>query len=123
MRRSDAVLACVEEWTSTALAHEHGHLTEQKCLDGWPGKYGARVVEHLGVNLAPWNQGRYAYSKRDGDIFVNDDCLIWYHFHQGLGTRYPLHPFVEEHVYGRYGAALARAELQLQSLEAEKGIT
>jgi len=112
MRRSKKTLACVKEWTATALAHKYGHLTEQKCLDDWPKKYGAQTIEHLGANLAPWNQGRYTYSRRSREIFVEDDKLIWYHFHQGLETYYPLHPFVKKHIYSWYCRALARAEQQ-----------
>lgn len=119
MRQNKAALDCVKDWTATALAYKHGHLTEQKCLTDWPKIYGAQVIEHLGVNLAPWNQRRYTYSKRNGDIFVESNLLIWYHFHQGIETHYPLHPFIKKHVYSWYRKALARAELQLQSLEGQ----
>jgi len=102
-----AGLPCLHKWAEQCLdwcflAYDTDRFVDQKYLNSWPRKWGAHAIQQKGVNLAPWNQRQYAYTLRDGNIFVDDDPLVWYHFHQGLATGYPLHPFVKQHIYAPY---------------------
>jgi hypothetical protein len=72
---------CVE-WCFDRL--EDGKFADQKYLDSWPDRFpGVVVIDHKGVNLAPWNVSQYIISRRNGAVFVDDAPLICYHF-QGL---------------------------------------
>jgi hypothetical protein len=89
---------------------------DQGHLDALQPEYGCRVVEHLGANLAPWNQEQYSYEWRDGNLYIDGkDPLLFYHFHEFLHnakgevlrrTGYPVHPMVAEHVYKPYEAEI-----------------
>lgn len=102
---------CLARWCKQTLEcceRSSGFCNDQKYLDEWPELWGAHVVQHKGVNLAPWNQGegQYTYSRRDGVIYVDEDPLVWYHFHQHLEPHYDLDPFVREFLYEPYAERL-----------------
>jgi len=113
---------CIKEWAAQTLdwcfyRHEDGKFCDQKYLDVWPEQWGAHSIQHKGANLAPWNQGegQYIYSIRDGQIHVDSDPLIFYHFHAGLSFLHPkvgyeIDPFVATNIYGPYKEALERAQ-------------
>jgi hypothetical protein len=108
----------IKEWAAQCLEwcflqYDADRFVDQKYLNAWPDKWGAHVVDHPGVNLAPWNQERYEYSMVDGAPAVDGQSIIWYHFHQGLAPAYPLRPFVEHQIYGAYRAAMGAAEKRL----------
>lgn len=107
-RNGNAASRCLTEWQAVCLADQSGLLTEQKHLDQWQRDYGAVAINHLGINLAPWNQAQYAYSTAD-TYQVDGHPIVWYHFHEGLGTGYPLHPFVKRHLYSAYRRQLEKA--------------
>ncbi len=107
--------ACLDRWCKQTLdfcGRKAGHFVDQFYLDEWPKLWGAHIVQHKGVNLAPWNQGegQYTYSHRDGAIYVDEDPLIWYHFHHHLEPHYKLDPFVREFLYEPYKEALERVK-------------
>ena len=79
---------------------------DQKYLDDAPDRWGAHALRHKGAHLGPWNQEQYSYSLRSGRIYVDDDPLLWYHFHKGLEPGFVFHPFVKEIIYGAYREAL-----------------
>lgn len=106
---------CLDQWCRQTLefcGRKAGHFVDQYYLDGWHDEWGAHIVQHKGVNLAPWNQGegQYTYSHRDGAIYVDEDPLVWYHFHYHLEPHYKLDPFVREFLYEPYKEALERVE-------------
>jgi hypothetical protein len=71
---------CIE-WCYWRL--EDGKLGDQMYLDEWPKLYkNIHQFSHKGINLAPWNVDEYKLSRRNGNIFVDDQPLIFYHFHQ-----------------------------------------
>ncbi len=78
---------------------------DQPFLDLWP-HYGAHVIQHLGANLAPYNQKQY--SERRAPV-------IFYHFHEWKMldathcTRggYPLRDWVVRECYEPYEAEIA----------------
>lgn len=98
---------CLDYWCEQTLefcGRKAGHFVDQMYLDEWPDRWGAHIVQHKGVNLAPWNQGeeQYTYSHRDKTTYVDEDPLIWYHFHHHLAPHYKLDPFVQEFLYEPY---------------------
>jgi len=105
-------LPCIQEWAEECiqwcyLRRDGERYADQGYLDKWPSKWHAHVIQHKGANLAPWNQAdQYIYSVREGQIYVDNEPLIWYHFHEGLQTGYGLDPFVRQYVYEPYREAL-----------------
>ena len=95
--------ACIE-WCY--WHHDQGRYVDQKYLDDAPERWDAHALQHKGAHLGPWNQEQYSYSLINGHIYVDDDPLLWYHFHKGLEPGFVLHPFVEEFIYETYREAL-----------------
>lgn len=114
VKRTPKGLSCMREWARQCIDWcyrrvEGGKFADQRYLDAWPKKWGAYPIRHKGVNLAPWNQAeQYSYTLRGGQVYIDNDPLIWYHFHQGLDPKHFIHPFVREHIYEPYKKALAR---------------
>jgi hypothetical protein len=108
-------MGCLLEWADNCLAwcywrHEkvfgRWQYGDQKYLDSWGEDWGAHSIRHKGAHLAPWNQANYSYSVRNGKLFVDDDPLLWFHFHKGLNSGYPIVEPVQDFVYGAYAQAL-----------------
>lgn len=96
--RSDATgRTCLDDWRERCLAWCHdrvedGKYADQKYLDDWPGRFGPAVLvlDHAGVNLAPWNwlAHRVAWVAPDGPanrdavsrLRVDGQPLILFHF-------------------------------------------
>ena len=85
-RRDDDGLKCLNWWRDRCLEWcydrlEDGKFADQKYLDDWPERFrNLKVLDHPGINLAPWNVGD-AHLSQDHDISVNGKKLIFYHFH------------------------------------------
>lgn len=85
-RRDEQGLLCVEDWYERCLEWcydrvEDGKYTDQKYLENWPSRFGGVVVlQHKGVNLAPWNVENYNVRVRRGQVLVDEDQLVFYHF-------------------------------------------
>jgi len=70
---------CIE-WCFDKI--EDGKFADQKYLDVWPKKFsGVTIIQNKGANLAPWNLGNYKYSWHHNKVFVDQDELIFFHFH------------------------------------------
>lgn len=55
----------------------------QLCLDDWPSRSQAVcVVQHPGAGVAPWNVSRYRVGGNRAAPTVNDQPVVFYHFHQ-----------------------------------------
>ena len=105
---------CLENWRDNCLDWcywrvENGKFADQGYLDDWPARWGAHVVQHLGANLAPWNQEQYTYRYVNDRLFITDgkrtDQLLFYHFHGHTlqnRTGYPLNDSVARYVYEQY---------------------
>ena len=81
-----------------------------------------KVLNQKGFNCAPWNIPMYDVTERDGCIFVDDEPMVFFHFH-GLTRRFgffyisghrqygtPLSWSVRKKLYRPYVAELERME-------------
>ncbi len=87
-RNDPAGRACLDWWRARCLEWcydkaEGGKFADQKYLDDWPKRFpGVTVLEHKGVNLAPWNVENYRIAFRDGRVSIDGDELVCFHFHK-----------------------------------------
>lgn len=87
-RRDKEGIACLKRWRAQTIEWcyakpEGGKMGDQMYLNEWPNRYKNLVIsKNLGVDAAPWNITQYQISKRKGKVFINNDELICYHFHQ-----------------------------------------
>lgn len=85
--RDEEGLMCLRMWKDECIDWcydrlEDGKFADQKYLDRWPGKYqGLSVIQNKGVNLAPWNIRGSLLSLNASNIVVDDNVLVFYHFH------------------------------------------
>ena len=88
-RRDDHALACLGWWRNKCIEWCHDRIeddrfADQKYLDDWPARFRHVVVlGHRGANLAPWNLNNYRLYSPDGKtVMVDDEPLIFFHFHR-----------------------------------------
>jgi len=85
-RGDESGLECLNWWRERCLewcyARQEGdRYADQKYLDRFPELFSnVRVIEHRGVNLGPWNLGNHGVSQEAGEIRVDGDPLICFHF-------------------------------------------
>lgn len=102
---------CVAWWRDRCLEwcydrFEDGKFADQKYLDQWPALFkGVVVIELKGAGVAPWNQARYAFSANGGRVNVDDQPLIFYHFH-GVRLAFSV---LSTHDLGVYGGHMTAA--------------
>lgn len=86
-RRDADGIACLEWWRERCLEWcydrlEDGKFADQGYLNDWPERFcGVKVLNHPGVNLAPWNVEDARLTSRAGRIYSDGEPLIFYHFH------------------------------------------
>lgn len=88
-RRDVEGMACLSRWRDQCIEWcyyrlEDGRMGDQKYLDEWPQRYARlHILQHVGAGVAPWNYAQYRFGQDSkGRISVNDEPLIFYHFHQ-----------------------------------------
>ncbi len=80
-------LACLKWWRDQCIEwcyerHEDGKYADQLYLDKWPKLFdGFMEFTHHGANVAPWNAKDYKFSEKGGTFYIDQDPLIFYHFH------------------------------------------
>jgi hypothetical protein len=85
--RDDEALSCLQRWREECLKwctdrSDGSRFADQKYLDDWPTRFqNVVVLQHKGANLAAWNLANYNISVRDAAIYVDDEPLIFFHFH------------------------------------------
>jgi hypothetical protein len=131
-RRDERALACLRWWRDRCIEwcydrEEGGKFGDQKYLDDWPARFeGVAVIQHKGANLALWNLANFTVRSQEGAIWVDDQPLIFFHFHGlkqvGLHTyqlnqayyRVRITPTVRNNVYRPYVRALREVAAGLQ---------
>lgn len=123
-RRDEAGQQCLNWWRERCLEwcydrYEDGKHGDQKYLDVWPEMFpNVAVLEHKGANLAPWNLMNYTFTYENGQVYVDGDPLIFFHFTRfkkiqdwlydthtaRFQTRAPR--IVRQHIYAPYIRAL-----------------
>ena len=132
-RRDDAGMRALEWWHDRCIEWcyyrlEDGKLGDQKYLDDWPERFpGTHVLVHKGGGLAPWNITQYSLSRRDGQVFVDEDPLVFFHYHRvSLRKRgghaweppgYPISEHDRKLVYDPYLVELDSALELIRSVE------
>jgi hypothetical protein len=112
-RHDEIGLACLRRWLEQCLEWcydriEDNRYGDQKYLDDWPKRFESLLVmQHKGANLAPWNLARYAVDRRAGNVRIDGQELIVFHFH-GL---YRVGNWLYEPNLARYKAVMSRAIL------------
>ncbi len=87
-RRDDNARRCLRWWRARCLEWCHdrvedGRYGDQKYLDEWPTRFpGVAVLRQKGVNVAPWNYLNYQIRRRRSRLWVDDEPLVFYHFHR-----------------------------------------
>lgn len=114
--RNDATgKECLSRWRGQCLEWcyekpEDGKNADQKYLDDWATRYmGVVVLQNKGAGLGTWNIDNYSYTVSSEALYVDNDRLVFYHFH-GLKmiTRFifqagrGLSPAIVRHVYAPY---------------------
>jgi len=87
-RRSGEGVKCLNDWKNDCDNWYPGKpdypfkiFYDQIYLDRWPDRYDdIKIIENIGVDVAPWNIANYRFTIRDGSYYVNDKPLIIYHF-------------------------------------------
>ena len=95
------------EWCHDRV--EDGRFADQKYLDDWPTRFRSVVVlQHKGAGLAPWNVSGSELRDEAGNVLVDNQPLIFYHFHHLRRlTSYLVDPGLDD--YGaRMGATLRK---------------
>lgn len=136
---SDAGRQALTEWRSLCAisvssnpnGNEYG---DQKYLDELADRWNLDPdVVNKGLNVAPWNVGKYRFSKMEGQVLVDGDKLRFFHF-QGFmhATRhlvllyrgvYPLPEAVRRLVYQPYLAELRDARRLLAAYGGKELLT
>jgi len=87
--RDEEGMRCLTRWKEQCIEWcyyrlEEGRMGDQKYLDEWPGRYSkCHIINAGGAGIAPWNYEKLAFSSTDsGEIYVDGNPLIFYHFHQ-----------------------------------------
>lgn len=128
-RRDADGLACLSWWRERCLEWcyarvEGDRYADQKYLDQWPERFrNVRILDHKGANLGPWNLASYRITERDGQILVDDEPLLFFHFSSFLRvapwlyntnlSSWHVRPYtvVRRRVVGPYIATLERLRL------------
>ncbi len=128
-RRDAEGMRCLAWWRDRCLEwcrdiEEPDRFADQKYLDAFPKLFaGVQVIQHPGVNLAPWNLDHSPLSKSaSGEIEVDGKPIVFFHFHRlRRVTGYlwqtphiefgaPLDGMVRRSLYAPYFADLTGAE-------------
>ncbi len=139
-RNDENGLACLQWWRERCVEWCYDRLegdryADQKYLDVWPKKFqNVAVLQHKGANLAPWNIVNYVIRKDREGLWVDDQRLVFYHFHalkqpsrwffnsnlSVYGT--PPYPCVRQDIYAPYVKILQRETQRVMSFLPQKRV-
>jgi len=87
-RNDQNAKACLRWWRERCLecctdVSSESCYADQKYLDEWPHRFdGVKEIRNKGANLAPWNIAGHHVTANDGEVYVDSDRLIFFHFHR-----------------------------------------
>lgn len=87
IRNNNDGVECLKWWRERCLEwcyskSEDGKFGDQMYLNDWPARFlNVKISKNKGVNLAPWNLNKYLIKDIDGRIYVDEDQLVFFHFH------------------------------------------
>jgi hypothetical protein len=132
-RRDVNGLACLDWWRERCLEWCHdrledGRFADQAYLNEFPRKFsGVRVLEHPGINAAPWNVDSSELTCVEGKPWLRQRPVLFYHyqgirevadgwFDPGLRTyRQDLTNALREWIYLPYLGRLTAVQARLRS--------
>ena len=134
-RRNEEGLRCLERWREQCIEWcyyrlEDGKMGDQKYLDEWPERYSScHILQHLGAGVAPWNFSQYQFNTRNELITVDNQPLVFYHFHQfqilsekkfdRLSSFYTKNAKEPERVYQKYEESIAEVFDLIRTIDSE----
>ena len=132
-RRDERGLEALQWWHDRCIEWcyyrlEDGKLGDQKYLDDWPERFaGVCSIDNKGGGLAPWNIAQYRLEKRGDSVLVDEDELVFFHYHRvkvGNNGRhdwrppgYEITPRQRRIVYDPYVRELDAALAQIRAAE------
>jgi len=87
IRRSPTATLALEWWNERCLEWclartEDGKFADQKYLDDWRTRFpGVEEITAIGAGVAPWNVQKYDVSEKNMLPQVNNQPVIYYHYH------------------------------------------
>ncbi|MGE0088139.1 MAG: glycosyltransferase [Bacteroidales bacterium] len=70
-----------ESWYKGKSGYHLNYFSDQIFLDKWPERCSeVKVIQHIGIDVAPWNAANYKFRKENNILYVNDYPVIIYHF-------------------------------------------
>jgi hypothetical protein len=121
----------LDDWRTLCFKYDKSRLTfypGQLLLNEWPEKFNCiKILDNQGAGVAPWNIQRYKFSTENGDPYVDNTPIVFYHFHSYgryvngdhvLGS-YPIPKTVIDFIYHRYVNEIREAEAWVQSIDPE----
>ncbi len=133
-RRNSEGLQALKWWRDRCLEWcfarvEDNKFGDQKYLDDWPERFtGVHILQHLGAGVAPWNSAQYSFKKIEHKVYVENQILIFYHFHAlklypfNIGyccEFYPLKMNVCNWIYQTYFNEIGRAYQTIRSIDSK----
>lgn len=125
-RRDPDGIGCLKWWRDRCIEwcferYEDGKYADQLYLDQWPRLFdGFHEFGNHGANVGAWNVRDYRFSLQDQRVFVDEDQLVFYHFHgfkkvsphiynTNLGLTFrPPNVILKQHVFLPYVEELER---------------
>ena len=133
-RRDSNGFTALQWWRERCLEwcfarYERGKMGDQLYLNDWPSHFsGVVVLTHPGAGVGPWNHDRYNFRQSEnGRVLIDDDPVIFYHFHSlklfvpelalpVAHSHYPLTLGSLRHCFAPYLRALADGHRNVLSL-------
>jgi hypothetical protein len=140
-RRTPEGMACLNWWLTRSIEWCHDYIDGDRYANQGYMMHFAKVAPNTkvftqkGFNCAPWNIGGYKVTERDGEIFVDGERLVFFHFH-GLKPHYrifyfdchreygaPLPALVRNKIYKPYLREMLRQEARVRALPSTESAT
>ncbi|MHC1704360.1 MAG: hypothetical protein AB9846_10670 [Tenuifilaceae bacterium] len=70
-----------DSWYKGKPGYKLEYFSDQIFLNEWEKRYNnVKIIQNIGVDVAPWNAANYKFTKKDNTYYVNDKPIIIYHF-------------------------------------------